>query len=146
MRIKTHGFTLIELLIVTAIVAILAGIAYPSYRDFVRRSARSEAKGALLEDAQFLERVFTTSNSYAKDSAGNDITSKLPVQQTPRDGGSAKYTIALDADGSSASAFKLVATPTGSMSDDPCGNLTLDNLGNKDRSGTGPSINDCWGR
>ena len=48
MNRKQHGFTLIELMIVVVIVAILASISYPSYREFVRRSARSEAKTALL--------------------------------------------------------------------------------------------------
>ena len=40
---RTHqGLSLIELLIVVAVVGILAGIAYPSYRDTVKRAARSE--------------------------------------------------------------------------------------------------------
>jgi type IV pilus assembly protein PilE len=138
------GFTLIELMIVVAIVAILAAIAYPSYQNFVRRSNRSEVKSALLEDSQFLERIFTTSNHYNKDSAGNAITSaSLPVQQTPREGGAAKYTITLTPGDST---YTLTASPAGTMTGDPCGNLTLDNTGQKDRSGTALTVNDCWNR
>ena len=46
-RLQT-GFTLIELLIVLVIVGVLAGIAYPSYSSYLKRSARADAKAELL--------------------------------------------------------------------------------------------------
>lgn len=46
-RLQT-GFTLIELLIVLVIVGVLAGIAYPSYSAYLKRSARADAKAELL--------------------------------------------------------------------------------------------------
>ncbi len=46
-RLQT-GFTLIELLIVLVIVGVLAGIAYPSYSGYLKRSARADAKAELL--------------------------------------------------------------------------------------------------
>lgn len=146
MNTRQHGFTLIELMIVVAIIAILAAIAYPSYREYIRRSDRADAKAALLENAQFLERNFTVSNSYIRDSAGNTIdTSDLPRQTSPRNGG-AKYMITLDSDESSATTFTLVATPTGAATGDACGSFTLTNTGEKGVTGGTLSAETCWNR
>ena len=58
------GVTLVELLIVLVIVGILAAIAYPSYRQQVLRSNRTEAKASLMQSAQGLEKCFTQFGSY----------------------------------------------------------------------------------
>ena len=141
---RMRGFTLIELMVVVAIVAILASIAYPSYKEFTKRSARADAKAALLENAQFMERNFTSANRYDQDSAGNDIeTASLPVQQSPRDG-AAKYDITVEPD---QTAFVLKATPVAAslMDGDACGVLSLDNLGSKNVSGS-RSKTECWNK
>ncbi len=64
---KTLGFTLIELMIVVAIVAILAAIAYPSYRDSIRKSRRVDAKSALTDIAQKQEAFYARNGSYTDD-------------------------------------------------------------------------------
>jgi type IV pilus assembly protein PilE len=47
-RRRSCGFTAIELLIAMVIAAILAAIAYPSFRGVVDRSRRADAIGALM--------------------------------------------------------------------------------------------------
>lgn len=64
---KTLGFTLIELMIVVAVIAILASIAYPSYRDSVRKARRVDAKSALTDIAQMQETFFARNGTYTDD-------------------------------------------------------------------------------
>ena len=69
MKRKQRGVTLIELMIVMAIIGIIAAIAIPSYRRYVVRANRADAKTALLQTAQLLERCYTNSTPYAYNSA-----------------------------------------------------------------------------
>lgn len=144
-RSKETGFTLIEMMITVVIVGVLAAIALPSYQNYIRTAHRSDAKAALLENAQFLEKNFTEVNKYNKDAAGDDVV--LPVTKTPREAvGAGMYSISLDANSTTASTFKLVATPVGGamMDGDACGAFTLNHLGQKDVTGAVLSRGECW--
>jgi type IV pilus assembly protein PilE len=138
---RAGGFTLIELLVTVAIIGILAAIAVPSYKVYVTQASRAEAKGILLETAQFLENNYTLANRYDQDSAGTAIT--LPYSQSPKPGsGTAKYNIT--APTLTAQSFTIQAAPTGSFSDPTCGTLTLTNTGAQaSSSGT---VATCWQR
>jgi len=46
---KQPGFTLVELLICLFMVAILMGIAYPSYQNFIIKARRADAQNELLK-------------------------------------------------------------------------------------------------
>ena len=59
-----RGVTLIELVVVIMIVGILAAVAVPSYRNYVIRSQRSDAKDALLALATQLEKHYLQCNDY----------------------------------------------------------------------------------
>lgn len=136
------GITLIELLVTLVIVGILASIAIPSYREYVARGHRADAKAVLMEDVQFMERNFTLSNRYHQDSAGNAIS--LPYTQSPK-AGTALYTIS--ATTLSATQFVLSATPVvgGAMDGDGCGAFTYSQQGVKGVTG-GLSVAECWNR
>jgi type IV pilus assembly protein PilE len=63
-----RGFTIIEAMIVVAIIAILAAIALPSYRDYVLRSKLVEAMNGLAEFRVRMEQFYQDNRRY--DGAG----------------------------------------------------------------------------
>ena len=145
---RPGGFTLIEVMITAAIVAILAAVAYPSYLEQVRRSNRAEARSILLESAQFLERNFTVNNCYHRTDAAcaSAANVTLPYSQSPGVG-TAKYNITVayptDAPCALGQCFTLSAAPTGTMTGDSCGTLTLNQAGQQGATG---GVAACWQR
>lgn len=143
---KQAGMTLIELLITVAIVGILAAIAYPSYQDHIASANRAEAKGILLETAQFFERNYTTNNCYHRtdNACASAANVTLPFGQSPKTG-TAKYNITVaystTAPCTLGQCYDLSAAPTGSMTGDACGTLTLAHTGAQ-----GAATANCWQR
>ena len=128
--IKHLGFTLVELLITVAIIGILAGVAYPSYTDYVTRSNRSEAQRELLRYANLQEQVFVDSRSYASDMKGlGGSTEKIYTASN-------NYRIMVSAQTTTSFTLKAVAKKN-QVNDTGCTNLKIDNLGTKT-----PST--CW--
>ncbi len=60
-----HGFTLIEVMVTVAIVAILAAVALPSYRDYVTRGQLTDAVHGLATMRAQMERHFQDNRTYA---------------------------------------------------------------------------------
>ena len=141
----SRGFTLIELMIALAIVAILAAIAYPSYKEQAARGRRSEAKIALLDAAQWMERQYTLSNQYNQMANGTGITASTLPQPNSRT--LEAYTLGFAAGQPTATGFTLTMTPkaSGPLADDRCGTFSLTNQGAKDVSGAA-GVNACWDR
>lgn len=61
---RQKGFTLIELMVTIAIIGIVAGIAYPSYLKSMQKGRRADAKGAITQATQAMERCYSTYGKY----------------------------------------------------------------------------------
>jgi type IV pilus assembly protein PilE len=79
---RSRGFTLIELFIVVAIVGILAAIAYPSYRDHVRKAHRSAAQQFLLNIAQREEQFMLDARQYTNTLGAGGLNLTTPADVT----------------------------------------------------------------
>ena len=151
------GFTLIELMIAVAIIGILASVAYPSYREYVNKSRRVEAKKTLIAAQQWMERFYTENFRYDKNSANVAVTdasqfpSRLSVSPPPGEG-SAMYTITVTVTDGVRDAFTVNATrKSGSaMANDRCGDLSIDHLNRRkvtNHKGFGSdaaALDYCW--
>lgn len=132
LRKYKRGFTLVELMITTAIIGILAAIAYPSYTQYVLRGNRADVKAILAESAQFMERFYTTNNTYASATVLSAVSPKGAT------GDAIKYNITFSVT-PTATVYTLRAIPAGGQANDSCGTLTLSQTGAQT-----PTTAGCW--
>ena len=135
---SARGFTLIELMIAVAILAIVMGIAIPSYIQYVLESGRADAKGVLMQSAQTLERCYTRYSAY---NDGDCALAQGATVMSEND----KYQ--LTATTVSANEFLLTAVPQGGQANDTeCDNFTLNHQGQKGaKGGTDAAVvEECW--
>ena len=138
---RKSGFTLIELMIVVAIIAILAVIAIPWWGRYTYRARRGDGQNLLLHIAQAEERYYTDYNNYPL------TASSLGYTGTPTSE-HGYYTVALANPASSTGqGYRATATPQGPQANDACGNLSIDNTGQKLPAPTNAAANSngsCW--
>jgi type IV pilus assembly protein PilE len=121
---KHKGFTLIELMITIVIVAILASIAIPSYRQYVIRGNRTAAQAVMMELATRQQQFFVANRVYAEgDETANDLGFSLPPEVADN------YDFDLVAVPGPPPGFTITFTAKGGQLDD--GNLTLNSEGVK---------------
>jgi type IV pilus assembly protein PilE len=133
------GFTLIELMITVAIVGILASIAYPSYREYVAKSRRAEARTVLLAAQQWMERFYSENYRYDKNSAGVAVTDTTQFPRyfsvSPAPGqGSAVYDVSVVVTDGTRDSYSLKAVRKSgtAMASDKCGDYYLDQYQRRD--------------
>ena len=168
-KFGANGFTLMEVMITVVIVAILAGIAYPTYTRFVAETRRSDATIALSQLAAQQEKFFTDCGGYAGgigvgpgrvcppalgSPAGTIDTATVSINAggITREG-HYQITITPGPTGTLATSYTLTATPTPlgtqALNDAlKCTTIVLDSTGVKLATGTeastGPNGGRCW--
>jgi type IV pilus assembly protein PilE len=118
---------------------VIASIAVPSYRGYMRRAQRADATAALLQLRQAQEKFFLQNGQYA---TGAQLTIAPPgglgLSATSEHG---HYTVVVNRP--TPTTFTATATATGGQaSDGPCQTFTINEAGVR---GSGPSaITTCW--
>jgi type IV pilus assembly protein PilE len=131
------GFSLVELMIVVSIVAVLVAIALPRYEQYVQRTHLSNAKNALLQTAQWMERSATAQGFYPPAAA---IPPGVRIVEGNR---YATVTVVVSVDGAN---YTATAAPQGPQLNNACGSLTFTQSGARGRSGTTIPVSECWER
>jgi type IV pilus assembly protein PilE len=121
---KHKGFTLIELMVTIVIVAILASIAIPSYRQYVIQGNRTAAQSVMMELATRQQQFFVANRTYA---TADDLGIVLPSEVVDN------YDFEIDLVAGPPPGFEITFTPKGSQASDVT--LTLDSEGVKGPEG-----------
>ena len=146
-RHKQRGVTLIELVVVIMIIGILAAVAVPSYRNYVVRSQRADAKDALLALASQQEKHYLQCNTYADNiaNAPSCDDSELQGADTSENGW---YDLAI-VDPTDATQFNLTATAINGenqFQDTECRTFSVNDRGIRTAldSGGADNTEECW--
>ena len=124
---KQHkGFTLIELMITIVIVAILASIAIPSYRQSVIRTNRRAAQATMMEIATREHQFFAANREFADETVA---AFALPPEIAD------KYTLDIDLDAGPPPTFSIELTPKNGSPQEGDVTLTLNSDGVKAPAG-----------
>ena len=139
---RMRGVTLMELLVVIAIVGIIAAVAVPTYRKYLVRTQRAEAKIALLQLQTAQEKFYMQNNSFTGRRQRITADGGLGLLTTTETG---KYDIAvaLGADGQTYVATAITACRRRTEDDVECANFTINQRGTRGVSGP-KGVQACW--
>lgn len=142
-----RGFTIVELMITLTIIAILTAIAFPSYRESVLKTKRTEGRAALMKAMQQQERYYSLHTTYlAFSSVSIDVNEKRFSWFSGENAQNSFYEISAQSckDKSLRDCVLLTAQPGTSKvnahyRDPKCGKLALFSSGEKTAEADG-----CW--
>ena len=121
---RQRAFTLIELMITVVIIAILAMVALPSYRQYVIRANRAAAQSEMYDIANREQQYFLANRIYAD---------KTALAYTISSNVADKYTYDITVGTGTPPSFTITFTPYGAQLSD--GELVLGSAGTKTRAG-----------
>jgi type IV pilus assembly protein PilE len=129
----SRGFTLVELLVAVVVIAILAAVAVPAYRDQIRKGRRAEAHEALMQVQAAQERW-----------RSNNVTYAATVAALGQSAVSASGNYAITVSGATATGYTATATAQAKQAgDSACAAITAVVANNVTTYGP---TNACWAR
>jgi type IV pilus assembly protein PilE len=143
---RMRGITLIELLTVIIILGVLASIAVPTYRRYLIRAQRSEAKIALLQLQTAQEKYYSQYNRYT-DKVTAKSTSTTPGLGLPGKTETGKYRVSVTNLGVGGQEYTATAAPAsggGQEDDKDCGSFTINERGVRGNSSGAQHVQTCW--
>lgn len=115
------AFTLLEIMIAVAILAILIGIGYPSYLNYLQDGYISEAETNVSSIVQAQEQFYLQNNTYFFDNSNNNANLTAAsggLWQATGDGGvHFTYTVVPNGGGYTVTYTGKAGTPVAGMSD-----------------------------
>ena len=137
MNIK--GFTLIEQMLVVAVIAILASLAYPSFKEHFRKVRRADAQSALYALATSLEqfRMEQSSPTYVGSTPANHGTgpgapcAELFPARNQAGGYDEYYRLEIFSAGISDYELRAIPIVSSDQANDKCGTFSLSSTGER---------------
>lgn len=128
------GFSLMEMMVVVVIAAILAAITFPIYSQHITKKKRLQAELTLQRVSSALEEHYVVKYTY-KHFALRDFGIADTLKKS-------QYHIVIHANNKH---FSVAAVPFGSQAkhDIACGTISMNDMGEKNISGSGSS-DQCW--
>jgi type IV pilus assembly protein PilE len=126
---RNSGFTLVELLVTLAILGILAGIAYPSYQNSMRKTRRTDGISAALA-IQVAQEKFRGNCPFYAQNIGNSntcgATAALSTVLGDTSSNEGYYTLSIASGTATGNAYTINIDPTGvQAADTDCDPMTL---------------------
>lgn len=138
---RQHGMTLLELMAVVMVIGILGMIAIPSYRQYVMRAQRADAKTALMQLQTNQERYYLANRTYG--TVAQLVAANLLSPGGISERGAYQITLA----GVSATGYTATAAPRAGgafdmSADAQCTSFSINAQGV--RTATGSAAATCW--
>ncbi len=131
-----------------AIVGILGTIAMPSYREYLQRTQRANARNTLIQTAQWMERAATATGTYPLSSTS---PSQIPAGLLTVEGG--QYTVAVTSTNGTTYTIRATRKSGTGQATDKCGDFVLDQANSRTVVGFASSLGtaaaaaaSCWNR